>query len=55
MYHGAHGRLTYDLHDKNWLLHIGINKPSNVQANTKKKRYQEITFLIGNFKKKKYN
>ena len=20
--HGAHGRLTYDLHDKNWIPHI---------------------------------
>ena len=23
-YHGAHGRLTYDIHDKHWIPHIGI-------------------------------
>ena len=31
-FHGAHGRLTYDLHDKNWIPHIGINNPSNCKA-----------------------
>ena len=24
-YNGPHGRLTYDLHDKHWIPHIGIN------------------------------
>ena len=28
-YKGAHGRLTYDIHDKHWIAHIGINNPSN--------------------------
>ena len=27
-YNGAHGRLTYDIHDKHWIPHIGINNPS---------------------------
>ena len=31
----AHGRLTYDLHDKNWIPHIGINNPSSCKADTK--------------------
>ena len=26
-FHGTHGRLTYDLHDKHWIPHIGINDP----------------------------
>ena len=34
-YHGANGRLTYDLHDKNWITHIRINNPSNCKAETK--------------------
>ena len=28
-FHEAHGRLTYDLVDENWIPHIGINNPSN--------------------------
>ena len=43
-FHGAHGRLTYDLHDKNWIPHIGKNTPSNCKADTKK-RYQELMFF----------
>ena len=43
--HGAHGRLTYDLHDKHWIPHIGINNPSNCKADTKNKWYQEIMFF----------
>ena len=35
-FHGAHGRLTYDLHDKHWIPHIVINNPSNCKADTKK-------------------
>ena len=35
-YNGAHGRLTYDMHDKHWIPHIGINDPSNCKADTKK-------------------
>ena len=41
-FHGAHGRLTYDLHDKNWIQHIGRNNPSNCKAVTKIKGYREI-------------
>ena len=26
-YNGAHGRLTYDIKDKHWIPHIGINNP----------------------------
>ena len=44
-FHGAHGRLTYDLHDKNWIAHIGINNPSNCKADTKNKGYQEKMFF----------
>ena len=44
-YNGAHGRLTYDLHDKHWIPHIGINDPSNCKADTKNKGYQEIMFF----------
>ena len=44
-YNGAHGRLTYDIHDKHWIPHIGINDPSNCKADTKIKGYQEIMFL----------
>ena len=43
--HNAHGRLTYDFHDKNWMPHIGINAPSNCKADTKNKAYQEIMFF----------
>ena len=42
-YNGAHGRLTYDKHDKHWIPHIGINNPSNCKADTKNKGYQENT------------
>ena len=35
-YNGAHGRFTYDIHDKHWIPHIGINNPSNCRADTKK-------------------
>ena len=41
-FHGAHGRLTYDLYDKHWISHIGIKNPSNCEADTKNKGYQEI-------------
>ena len=44
-FHGAHERLTYDLHDKNWISHIGINNPSNCAADTKNKGYQDIMFF----------
>ena len=36
-FHGAYGKLTYDLHDKNWIPHIEINHPSNCKADTKNK------------------
>ena len=46
-FHGAHGRLTYDLQDKKWIPQIGINNPSNCKADTKKnKGYQEIMFFF---------
>ena len=44
-YNGAHGRLTYDIHDKHWIRHIGIKNPSNCKADTKNKGYQEIIFF----------
>ena len=44
-YNGAHGRLTYDIHDKHWISHIGINHPSNCKADTKNKGYQQIMFF----------
>ena len=44
-YNGAHGRLNYDLQDKHWIPHIGINNPSNYKADTKNKGYQEIMFF----------
>ena len=44
-FHGAHGRLTYVLHDEKWIPHIGINNPSNCKADTKNKGYQEIMFF----------
>ena len=44
-FHGAHGRLTFDLHDKNWIPHTGINNPSNCKADTKNEGYQEIIFF----------
>ena len=44
-YNGAHGRLTYDIHDKHWIPHIGINNLSNCKADTKNKGYQEIMFF----------
>ena len=53
---GAHGRLTYDIHDKHWIPHIGINDPSNCKADTKNKGYQEIMFFrLKNTNSKKYN
>ena len=33
-FHGAHGILTYVLHDKNWIPQPGINSPSNCTADT---------------------
>ena len=44
-YNGAHRRINYNLHDKNWIPHIGINNPSNCKADTKNKGYQEIMFF----------
>ena len=34
-FHRTHGKITYDLHDKNWIPHIGINNPSNCKADKK--------------------
>ena len=50
---GAHGRLTYDLQDKIWIPHIGINNPSNCKADTKSKGYQEIMFFDRNIQLEK--
>ena len=44
-FRGAHERLTYDLHDKNWIPHIAINNPSNCKTDTKNKGYHEIMFF----------
>ena len=46
-YHGAHGTLTYGLHDKNWIPQIV--KPTQKIKNTKKK-----CFLIEKYTLKKY-
>ena len=46
-YNGAHGRLTYDIHDKHWIPHIGINDPSNCKADTKIKDIKKSCFSIG--------
>ena len=54
-FHGTHGRLTYDLHDKHWIPHIGINDPSNCKADTKNKGYQEIMFFDWKIQFEKYN
>ena len=45
--HGAHGRLTYELHDNNWKPQNRINNPSNCEAVTKLKGYQEFMFFDG--------
>ena len=44
-YNGAHGRLTYETHEKHWIPQIGINNPSNCKADTENKGYQEIMFF----------
>ena len=45
-FHGAHGSLTHDLHDKHWIPQIGINNPSNGKADAKNKGYQEKMFFV---------
>ena len=37
--------MTYDLHDKHCIPHIGTNDPSNCKADTKNKGYQDIKFF----------
>ena len=54
-FHGTHRRLTYDLHDKHWIPHIGINDPSICKADTKSKDIKKYCFLIGEYNLKKYN
>ena len=54
-FHGAHGRLTYNLHDKHWIPHIGKNNPSNCKADTKNKGYQEIMFFDWKIQLEKVN
>ena len=44
-FHGAHGRLIYDLHDKSSIPHIGTNHSANCKADTKNKGYQETMFF----------
>ena len=44
-YNGAHGRLIYDIHDKHWIPHIGINNPTNCKADKKNRGYQKIMLL----------
>ena len=41
----SYRRLTFDLHDKHGIPHIGINNPSNCKALIKNKEYQEIMFF----------
>ena len=45
-YHGAPGRLRYDIHNKNRIPHLGINDPSNGKANINNSGYQENNFFI---------
>ena len=52
-FHGAHGRLTNYLHDKNWIPHIEIKNPSNFKADTKNKGYQELMFFAWKIQLKK--
>ena len=54
-FQGAHGRLTYDLHDKNWIRHVGIINSSDCKADTKIKGYQEIMFFDWKIQLEKYN
>ena len=54
-FHGAYGRLTYDLLDKNWIPHIGKTNPSNCKADTKNKETKKYCFLIKKYNLKKYN
>ena len=54
-YNGAHGRLTYDINNKHWIPHFGINNPSNCKADTKNKGIKKQSFLIGKYNLKKYN
>ena len=44
-YNGAHGRITYDIHDKHRIPHIGLNCRSNCKADTENKGCQEIMFF----------
>ena len=44
-FHGTHGRLAYDLHDKHWIPRIATNDPSNCKADTKNKGYQQLMFF----------
>ena len=47
-FHGADGRLIYDLHDKNWIPLFGINTPSDCKADTKNIGCQEKKFFDWN-------
>ena len=44
-FYGANGRLTFDLHYKNWIPHIRINNPSSCKTDSKNEGYQEIMFF----------
>ena len=44
-YQGVHEKLTYDVHDKNWIPHIGINDPSSCKVDSKNSGYEEIKLL----------
>ena len=50
-YHGAHGQLTDEIHNKNWKPHIGIDNLSNCTAEMQNSRYQEILFFNWNQQK----
>ena len=51
-YNGAHGRLTYAIHNKHWIPHIGINNPSNFKADTKKRISRNNVFRLENTTRK---
>ena len=46
-FHGAHGRLPYDLPDKNWIPHIEYQTLLTAKLTQKTKYFKKLGFLIG--------
>ena len=53
-YNVAHGRITYDLHDKHWISHIGILILQTAKP-IQKKDTKKKCFLIVKYYLKEYN